>query len=127
MRVVFRRVSAVTLVTAALCGGTAITAPTAGALGWGAIAISPSTGTVGYSSGRNSAVEAQQAAVGLCKVRDCQAVVNFTKGCGAVAQSTQNTEWGWGRDVTPAAAQRAALVSCNQRGKACRVAGWICS
>ena len=82
-----RRLLAVLLVAAGLFGGTGITAPTAGALGWGAIAISPTTGRVGYSQGLNSAIEAEQAAVGLCKARDCRAVVNFTKACGAVAQA----------------------------------------
>jgi hypothetical protein len=90
MRVAFRRLLAVLLVAAGLLGGTGITAPTAGALGWGAIAISPTTGRVGYSQGLNSAIEAEQAAVGLCKSRDCRAVVNFTKACGAVAQSIQH-------------------------------------
>ena len=90
MRVALRRLLAVLLVAAGLFGGTGITAPTAGALGWGAIAISPTTGRVGYSKGLNSAIEAEQAAVGLCKARDCRAVVNFTKACGAVAQSIQH-------------------------------------
>ena len=63
----------------------------------GAIAISPDTGRVGYSKGLNSAIEAEQAAVGLCKARDCRAVVNFTNACGAVAQAF-NTSWAWGWD-----------------------------
>ena len=97
MRVALRRLLAVLLVAAGLFGGTGITAPTAGALGWGAIAISPTTGKVGYSKGFNSAIEAEQAAVGLCKARDCRAVVNFTKACGAVAQAS-NASWAWGWD-----------------------------
>jgi ABC-type sugar transport system substrate-binding protein len=127
MRVAFRRLLAVLLVAAGLLGGTGITAPTAGALGWGAIAISPTTGRVGYSQGLNSAIEAEQAAVGLCKSRDCRAVVNFTKACGAVAQSIQNTSWGWGWDHDSTGAQNKALISCSQYGAGCRVAGWICS
>src|SRR6478672_13848458 len=127
MRVVLRRLLAVLLVAAGLFGGTGITAPTAGALGWGAIAISATTGGVGYSAGRNSAIEAEQAAVGLCKARDCRAVVNFTKACGAVAQSIENTSWGWGLDHDSTGAQNKALVSCSQHGAGCRVVGWICS
>src|SRR3954470_17862413 len=119
MRVAFRRLLAALLLAVGLLGGTGITAPTAGALGWGAIAISPTTGTVGYSKGLNSALEAEQAAVGLCKTRDCRAVVNFTKACGAVAQSIQNTSWGWGWDHTNTGAQNKALISCSQNG-----AGW---
>ena len=127
MRVALRRLLAVLLVAAGLFGGTGITAPTAGALGWGAIAISATTGKVGYSAGRNSAIEAEQAAVGLCKARDCRAVVNFTNACGAVAQSIQNTSWAWGWDHNSTAAQNSALVSCSRYGGGCRVIGSICS
>ena len=126
MRVALRRLLAVLLVAAGLLGGTGITAPTAGALGWGAIAISPDTGRVGYSKGLNTAIQAEQAAVGLCKARDCRAVVNFTNACGAVAQAF-NTSWGWGRDHSSTGAQNQALVSCSQYGAGCRIAGWICS
>ena len=102
MRVALRRLLAVLLVAAGLFGGTGITAPTAGALGWGAIAISPDTGTVGYSKGLNSAIEAEQAAVGLCKARDCRAVVNFTNACGAVAQHSTRPGHGAGTAAAPA-------------------------
>src|SRR5215475_10516644 len=89
-----QRLLPVLLVAVGLFVGTGIAAPTAGALGWGAIAISPDTGRVGYSQGLNSAIEAERAAVGLCKARDCRAGVNFTNACGAGAQSIQNTSWG---------------------------------
>jgi hypothetical protein len=95
MRVALRRLLAVLLVAAGLVAGTGITAPTAGASGWGAIAISADAGRVGYSKGLSSASEAEQAAVGLCKARDCRAVVNFTNACGAVAQAS-NTFLGMG-------------------------------
>ena len=126
MRVAFRRLLAVLLVAVGLFGGTGITAPTAGALGWGAIAISPDTARVGYSKGLNSAIEAERAAVGLCKARDCRVVVNFTNACGAVAQAL-NTSWAWGRDRSSTGAQNRALISCGQYGAGCRVVGWICS
>jgi len=126
MRVALRRLLAVLLVTAGLFGATGVTAPTAEALGWGAIAISPATGRVGYSKGQNSAVEAELAAVGLCKASDCRAVVNFTKACGAVAQAP-NASWAWGWDHSDTGAQKRALVSCSRYGAGCRVVGWICS
>jgi putative alpha-1,2-mannosidase len=126
MRVALRRLLAVSMMAAGLIGGTGITAPTAGALGWGAIAISPDTGKAGYSQGFNSATEAEQAAVGLCKARDCRAVVNFTKACGAVAQAP-NASWAWGWDYSSPGAQKKALISCSQYGPGCRVVGWICS
>jgi hypothetical protein len=81
---------------------------------------------VGYSKGLNSPIEAQQAAVGLCKARDCRAVVNFTNACGAVAQSL-DTSWAWGSDHDSTGAQKRALISCSQYGAGCRVIGWVCS
>jgi uncharacterized protein DUF4189 len=126
MRVALLRLLAVLLGAVGLVAGAGITAPTAGALGWGAIAISPDAGTVGYSKGYNSATEAEQAAVGLCKARDCRAVVNFTNACGAVAQAA-NTSWAWGRDRSAAGAQKSALISCSQYGAGCRIVGWMCS
>ena len=92
----------------------------------GLAAISPNTGRVGYSKGLNSAIEAEQAAVGLCNARDCRAVMNFTNACGAVAQSF-NTSWALGRDRTSTGAQTRALISCRQYGAGCRVVGWVCS
>jgi len=126
MRMAFRRLLAGLLVVAGSFGIAAITAPTAGALGWGAIAISPDAGRVGYSKGLNSAIEAERAAIGLCKARDCRAVVNFTKACGAVAQAP-NTSWAWGWDHSSTGAEKRALISCSQYGAGCRVVGWICS
>jgi ABC-type sugar transport system substrate-binding protein len=126
MWVALRRLLAVLLVAAGLFAGTGITAPTARALGWGAIAISPDTGRVGYSKGMNSAIKAEQAAVGLCNARDCRAVVNFTNACGAVAQAF-NASWAVGRDRSSTGAQNRALIACSQHGAGCRVIGWICS
>ena len=126
MRVALRRLLAVLMLAVGLFAGMGITAPTAGALGWGAIAISPDTGRVGYSKGLNSAADAQQAAIGLCNKRDCRAVLNFTNACGAVAQS-RDTSWGWGQDHSSAGAANRALTSCSRYGAGCRVVGWVCS
>lgn len=126
MRVALRRLLAVVLVAAGLFGGAGLAAPIAGALGWGAIAVSAETGRVGYSKGLNSAIEAERAAVGLCRASDCRPVMNFTNACGAVAQAS-NTSWGGGRDRTSTGAQNSALLSCSQYGTGCRVVGWVCS
>lgn len=124
--VTLRRLLVIPLVAGCLGGGAALTAPTAGALGWGAIAVSPNTGKVGYTNGFNSAVEAERAAIGLCNARDCRAVVNFTKGCGAVAQAP-DASWAAGVDRESAAAQKRALISCSRYGPGCRVIGVSCS
>jgi hypothetical protein len=124
--VALRRLLVVSLMAVCLGGGAAFTAPTAGALGWGAIAVSPDTGRVGYTKGFNSAVEAERAAIGLCNARDCRAVVNFTKGCGAVAQAP-NASWASGVGRDGAGAQKVALISCSRYGPGCRVVGVSCS
>lgn len=121
-----RRLLAISLVAGCLGGGAALTAPTAGALGWGAIAVSPNTGKVGYTRGFMSAIDAERAAIGLCGARDCRAVVNFTKGCGAVAQAP-DASWAAGMDRDSAGAQKRALVSCTRYGPGCRVIGVSCS
>jgi hypothetical protein len=124
--VALRRVLVIPLVAACLGGGAAYAAPTAGALGWGAIAVSLDTGRVGYTKGYNSAIEAERAAIGLCNARDCRAVVNFTKGCGAVAQAP-NASWAPGVGRDSAGAQKMALISCSRHGPGCRVVGVSCS
>jgi hypothetical protein len=121
-----RRLLTISLVAGCLGGGAAFTAPTAGALGWGAIAVSPNTGRVGYTQGFMSAVEAERAAIGLCNARDCRAVVNFTKGCGAVAQAP-DASWASGVDRDSAGAQKRALISCSRYGPGCRIVGVSCS
>ena len=126
MRLAFRRLVAVPILAAGLIGGAAVTAPTAGALGYGAIAVSPNTGRVGYSKGFNSALEAERAAIGLCNARDCRPVVNFTKSCGAVAQAP-NAAWASGVDLDSPSAQKMALTSCSRYGPGCRVVGVACS
>jgi hypothetical protein len=123
---VLRRLGVISLVAACLGGSAAVTAPAAGALGWGAIAVSPDTGRVGYTKGFNSAIEAERAAIGLCNARDCRAVVNFTKGCGAVAQAP-NATWAPGVSRDSAGAQKLALISCSRNGPGCRVVGVSCS
>lgn len=124
--VALRRLLVTSLVAGCLGGGAAFTAPTAGALGWGAIAVSPDTGKVGYTKGFNSAIEAERAAIGLCSARDCRAVVNFTKGCGAVAQAP-DASWAPGVGRDSAGAQRLALISCSRHGSGCRVVGVSCT
>ncbi|WP_245233939.1 DUF4189 domain-containing protein [Mycobacterium sp. PS03-16] len=124
--VALRRLLVVSLMAVCLGGGAVFTAPTAAALGWGAIAVSVNTGKVGYSQGFNSALEAERAAIGLCSARDCRAVVNFTKGCGAVGQAP-NASWATGVGRDSAGAQRAALISCSRYGPGCRVVGVACS
>ena len=89
-------------------------------------ALQQARSRVGYSKGMNSAIDAERAAIGLCQVRDCRAVVNFTNACGAVAQSS-DTYWAWGRDRTGEGAQRSALISCSRLGPGCRVVGFVCS
>jgi hypothetical protein len=118
MRVAFRRLLAVLLVAAGLLGGTGITAPTAGALGWG---DRDPDDRSDYSQGLNSAIEADRRPSGCANPR-LRAVVTH-QGVRR-GQSIQNTSWGWGWDHDSTGAQNKALISCSQYG-AGWVAGWI--
>jgi len=122
-----KRLLAVLLLATGLSAHTWIAPPIARALGWGAIAISPATGNVGYSQNLYSALVAEQAAIAVCNAFDCQAVVHFSSACGAVAQEAVNLSWGWGWDYSIIGAQNQALAGCSQFGAGCRVIGWTCS
>lgn len=91
---------------------------------WAAIAISPQTGNVGYAWDYPTAADAESGAIRKCNARDCQAVVNVTNGCAAVAQA-RNRAWGWGYAASRAAAQNQAIAGTP--GAGARILGWACT
>jgi len=87
-----------TVLSTAIAGAVfALTTGTANAATdyWAAIAISPSTGNVGYTYNSASSGGAASGAVHKCGASDCQAVVRVINGCAAVAQAPDGS-WGWG-------------------------------
>ncbi|MBF6132539.1 DUF4189 domain-containing protein [Nocardia otitidiscaviarum] len=84
-------VSGAAAVIAAAGSLLAVTAAPANAAGYnyGAIALSSSTGSIGYSYDYASRAAAQDAALSECRGMDCKIVARFANGCGAVAYSRQ--------------------------------------
>jgi hypothetical protein len=91
---------------------------------WGAIAISPQTGNVGYSYDHPNDSAAARAAVNSCNASDCQAVVRVANGCAAVAQAP-NLAWGWGYGASRRAAEQQAIAGTP--GSGARIVTWVCT
>jgi serine/threonine-protein kinase len=96
-----------------LSAGTAQAAP-AYASYWGAIAFSPSTGSVGYSYDYPTLTSANGAARRYCRVRDCQVVVSVDHGCAALAQA-RNRALGWAWSGSLADAKNRAAGATRSR------------
>ncbi len=91
---------------------------------WAAIAISVQTGNIGYSYEQPSAGAAASAAVDECDARGCQAAVQVTNGCAAVAQA-RNRAWGWAYAASLEEAKQAAVRATQGRGA--RVLAYTCT
>ncbi len=91
---------------------------------WAAIAISVQTGNIAYSYEHPSAAAAASVAVDKCNAGDCQAAVQVSNGCAAVAQAP-NRAWGWAYAASRVAAEREAVRSTP--GKGARVLAWVCT
>jgi Domain of unknown function (DUF4189) len=98
------------------------------AQGWGAIALSPSTGATGYTWDNVSEVDAELRALEFCDTNasDCESVVTFRNACGAVAWGT-NHGWGSGWDTDEESARQTAMNECSLRDDGCRILRWQCS
>ncbi|WP_280253360.1 DUF4189 domain-containing protein [Nocardia abscessus] len=96
---------------AAVGSALAVSTPTAHAYtnNYGAIALSTSTGLIGYSYDYPTSSAAQQRAVSSCGAADCESVVWFRNGCGAVAYSSGSGSWSWGYASSRRSAQSQAL------------------
>lgn len=100
--------ASVVAVAAALTG-TAVTAAPAHAYHdyYGALALSPSTGSVGRALDYGSHAAASAAATRVCPAADCRVVAQFVNGCGAIASSP--SYWGYGTGSRLYTAQAGAL------------------
>ncbi|MBF6331042.1 DUF4189 domain-containing protein [Nocardia transvalensis] len=77
---------------------------------YGALSVSPSTGTVAYAVNHNSWATADAGANVKCGVYDCEVVVHFANACGAVAQGADR-RFGGAWAPTKVEAERAAVES----------------
>lgn len=118
-------VTGAAIVAAASCA-LAISAPAAHAkaYNYGAIALSTSTGLIGYSYDYPDSAAAQARAVRSCGAGDCESVVWFANGCGAVAYSNRSGAYSWAYAASRGRAQSKAL-SYNDSGA--YIVHWNCT
>lgn len=105
-------------------------APAPQALGpgnYGAIAYSPTNGSIGWGYDYPSKEEAERIALTNCRkyATDCVIPVWFRNACGALATGPSGYGSGWG--VTRDLAETYALESCRKHSQGCAVQRWVCS
>ncbi|MEC3914780.1 DUF4189 domain-containing protein [Nocardia sp. CDC160] len=76
---------------------------------FGAIALSVSTGHIGYSYDYDDSPSAQNAAMSSCTYNDCKIVAKFANGCGAIAYSSRSGYYTFGAASSRIAAKNQAL------------------
>ena len=91
---------------------------------FGSIAISVKTGNIGWAYDTATRADAEATAVQKCNAADCESVVWFQNGCGAVAQA-DNLAWGWGYGASRADAEAQALSHTN--GPNAKILRWVCT
>ncbi|MCU1644860.1 MAG: hypothetical protein JWN03_5135 [Nocardia sp.] len=77
---------------------------------FGAIALSLSTGHIGYSYDYSDRGSAQDGAMASCTFDDCHVVATFANGCGAVAYSASRGYYTYGAAYSRSAARSQALT-----------------
>ncbi|MEU0545336.1 DUF4189 domain-containing protein [Nocardia sp. NPDC005978] len=107
-----------------LLAGTTAPATAQYAQNYGAIALSPSTGRIGYSADYGNTNAAQDGAMSECSYNDCRVVAWFSNGCGAVAYSSRTRMYTYGANSSRAAARTQAL---NRNGAGASVIHWNCT
>jgi len=93
---------------------------------FGSIAYSKSTGHWGYSYGYGDPTSANLGARNYCGKDDCEVMVVFWNGCGALAKG-RNGGMGWGTAGSRSGAESQALQECNSIDSDCEVICWACS
>ncbi|WP_405138978.1 DUF4189 domain-containing protein [Nocardia sp. NBC_01388] len=90
---------------------------------FGAIALSPSTGHIGYSYDYSDRGSAQDGAMSSCSFNDCRVVATFANGCGAVAYSPRGY-YTYGADYSRSSARTQAL---NRNYSDATIVHWNCT
>ncbi|MGV9415847.1 DUF4189 domain-containing protein [Nocardia sp. NPDC003693] len=117
--------AAVLIVTVvSLLVGTTSAATAQRAQNYGAIALSPSTGRIGYSADYGNTNAAQDGAMSECRNNDCRVVAWFSNGCGAVAYSSRARLYTYGANTSRAAARTQAL---NRGRSDSTIIHWNCT
>ncbi|MEM8795309.1 MAG: DUF4189 domain-containing protein [Pseudomonadota bacterium] len=95
---------------------------------FGAIALSPSTGAIGWAFDHPSQVSAENQALRGCYnyAGDCRVGTWFRNACGAVAIGNGGG-WGAAWGGSRRAAENAAINACNRNTNRCTVRRWVCT
>ncbi|RDI67254.1 DUF4189 domain-containing protein [Nocardia pseudobrasiliensis] len=80
---------------------------------YGAMSLSPSTGTVAYAVNYSNQGMADGGSNVKCGVYDCQVVVRFANACAAVAQGADH-RFGWAWAPTKVEAEKAAVETLGE-------------
>lgn len=91
---------------------------------FGAIALSPSSGRIGYSYDYSDRGSASDAAMSSCTFNDCRVVASFANGCGAVAYSRRAGLYTYGAAYSRSAARSQAL---NRNNSDASIIHWNCT
>jgi len=88
----------------------------------GAIALNRGSKAVGYAYDFKTAQDAKREALRQCGEKQCEVVVSFHSGCGAVSGSGKRISTATG--ITRDEAETKATRKC---GKECAVIAWACT
>ncbi|WP_067692094.1 DUF4189 domain-containing protein [Nocardia jejuensis] len=104
-------------VTAAGCSVAAAGPADAAAQYYGNIAVSRLKNTAVVTTDQTSKVKADAAAIRDCANYDCEIVLNFADGCGAIARGADG-RWGWAAGGSLADAEQAAVAGLGESAPA---------
>lgn len=96
---------------------------------WGAIAMSTSTGALGWSHGQDSQKSAEEFAVSQCAqhAEDCARMVSWGNGCGSLAMGDRGYVYAVSLAASQKQAEREAVASCNKKSRDCRPIRTVCT
>jgi hypothetical protein len=96
---------------------------------YGALARDDTTGKFGLSSGEETQSKADDVAVKECASDNCKIVFRTRpRECSAIATAETGTAWGAGKRGDKAAAELAAMQSCQKRTEGqCKVRSSACN
>jgi hypothetical protein len=94
----------------------------------GAIAVSKSSTSYGWATARSSLPRIEAAAELECSkhANDCEVVVSWGNGCGAIAEG-EGKAMGWDSAPNRFSAESKAVRNCNENGRNCKLVESMCT
>jgi Domain of unknown function (DUF4189) len=96
---------------------------------YGAIAMSKSSGAIGWAHGHSSLRDAEKFAEAQCSAHatDCERVLSFGNGCGTLAMGVANYTRAVANAATQRQAEQQAVSECNRQSRDCRPVRTVCT